>query len=166
MKSITVRACKYDGSEHRRWPARVLREEGSLLVLEAVFAEEISHDLLGTIVSGTTSIEYYWLDRWYNVFRFSQPDGQLRNYYCNVNVPPRFEGEVLSYVDLDIDILVEPDFSYRVVDLGDFEENALRYGYSEVVKQSANHALAELIGLIETRSFPFADEAFQLESYS
>lgn len=158
---ITVRACKYDGSEHRRWPARLLRQEGSLLVLDASFDQEISHELLGTIVSGTTSIEYYWLDRWYNVFRFSQPGGELRNYYCNVNTPPELNGETLSYVDLDIDILVEPDFSYRVVDLGDFEQNAVRYGYSESVQESANGALTELIKLIETRSFPFNDPAFQ-----
>lgn len=161
MNMITVRACKYDGSEHRRWPATVLRQEGSLIVLDASFDKEISHDLLGTIVSGTTSIEYYWLDRWYNVFRFSQPGGELRNYYCNVNIPPVFDGEILSYVDLDIDILVEPDFSYRVVDLADFEQNALRYGYSEAVQKSANEALAQLIKLIETRSFPFNDPAFR-----
>ena len=40
-------------------------------MLDAVFDEEIEHELLGTISSGTISTEYYWLDRWYNVFRFS-----------------------------------------------------------------------------------------------
>ena len=161
MKEITVRANKYDGSEHRSWPAKVLRHEGSLIVLDAFFDREISHDLLGTIVSGTTSIEYYWLDRWYNVFRFSRPDGELRNYYCNVNVPPEFDGDVLSYVDLDIDILVEPDFSYRIVDQEDFEANAIRYEYSDEVRRQARGALTELVSLIENRSFPFNDSEFQ-----
>lgn len=161
MKTITVRARKYDGSEHRNWPAQVLKQEGPLIVLDACFDQEITHDLLGTIIAGTTSIEYYWLDRWYNVFRFSQPEGDLRNYYCNVNIPPEFDGESLSYVDLDIDILVEPDFSFRIVDLEDFEANAARYGYSEGVQQSARKALTELVGLIENRTFPFNDPAFQ-----
>lgn len=161
MTMIKVRACKYDGSEHRSWPAKILRQAGSLIVLDAVFDQEVIHELLGTIVNGTTSIEYYWLDRWYSVFRFSHPGGELRNYYCNVNVPPQFAGEVLNYIDLDIDILVEPDFSYQIVDLEDFEENALRYGYSEKVQKRARQALAELIDLIETRAFPFNDPAFQ-----
>jgi protein associated with RNAse G/E len=152
---ITVRACKYDGSEHRRWAAKVLKQEGSLLVLDALFPEDISHDLLGTISSGTRSIEYYWLDRWYNVFRFSQPNGELRSYYCNVNVPPEFDGRTLKYVDLDIDILVEPDLTYRVVDLKDFELNAQRYNYSAQVQINAAQALTELIDLIEARAFPF-----------
>lgn len=154
---ITVRACKYDGSEHRRWLAKLLQQKGSLLVLDASFAEEISHDLLGTILSGTRSIEYYWLDRWYNVFRFSQPDGALRSYYCNINIPPEFDGQTLKYVDLDIDILVEPDLTYRVVDLKDFELNARRYNYSNEVQAQARRALNELIDLIETRDFPFND---------
>ncbi len=155
---ITVRACKYDGSEHRTWPAKVLRQEGTLLVLDARFDQEIQHDLLGTIATGTTSIEYYWLDRWYNIFRFAQPTGELRSYYCNVNVPPTFDGNVLSYVDLDIDILVEPDFGYRIVDLEDFELNVELYSYSAETQTSAKRALKELVTLIETRSFPFTDE--------
>jgi protein associated with RNAse G/E len=154
---ITVRACKYDGSEHRRWLATVVKQEASLLVLDASFSEEISHELLGTIVSGTRSIEYYWLDRWYNVFRFSQPNGELRSYYCNVNIPPEFDGQTLSYLDLDIDILVEPDLTYRVVDVKDFEQNARRYDYSAEVQTNASRALIELIDLIESRSFPFIE---------
>src|SRR5438876_7340080 len=122
-KTIIVRACKYDGAEHRCWPATIRREEGSLLVLDAKFDEEIQHDLLGTIASGTSSVEYYWLDRWYNIFRLTNPNGSKTIYYCNINIPPSFEGQTLSYIDLDIDILVESNFLYRVVDLEEFERN-------------------------------------------
>jgi protein associated with RNAse G/E len=83
----------------------------------------------------------------------------LRSYYCNVNVPPEFDGQVLSYIDLDIDILVEPDLTYRVVDLDDFEQNAKLFGYSEDVQKKARQALRRLIELIESRAFPFSDAA-------
>ena len=146
---------KYDGSEHRRWPARIAKTEGSLLVLDAVFDEEIEHDLLGTISSGTISTEYYWLYRWYNVFRFSDPERKLKSYYCNVNQPPNFDGRVLSYVDLDIDVLVAPDLTYRILDVEDFEENAKRYAYPHDVQENARQALVELTTLIELRAFPF-----------
>jgi len=156
---ITVRAYKFDGSEHRSWKAELLRQEDSLLVLDAKFNEEIRHELLGRIIGGTTSIEYYWLDRWYNIFRFANPSGELRSYYCNVNVPPTFDGETLSYVDLDIDILVEPDFSYRIVDLEEFERNATRYAYSTAIQSGARKAIDQLVELIETRRFPFNERA-------
>jgi uncharacterized protein len=156
---ITIRACKYDGLEHRRWHARLLSRDGSLIVLDARFDRLIKHDLLGTILPGTISVEYYWLDRWYNVFRFHEPTGQLRSYYCNVNVPPRFDGRSLSYVDLDIDILVEPDLSYRIVDLDEFETNSAHFRYPAEVRSRAHAALRELVALIESRQFPFDYQA-------
>jgi protein associated with RNAse G/E len=72
-------------------------------------------------------------------------------------VPASFDGETLSYVDLDLDILVDPDLSYRVLDVEDFEINARRYRYTEEVRASARQALEELVKMIETRAFPFTD---------
>lgn len=156
-QSIEVRTYKYDGSGHRSWRASILRREGSLLVLDARFETEVRHDVLGTINVGTLSTEFYWLDRWYNIFKFWNASGELINHYCNVNVPPTFEGQVLSYVDLDIDILVEPDFSYRVLDQEEFEQNALKYGYPDHVRKQAYQAVNEIVAMVETRAFPFTD---------
>ena len=124
-------------------------------MLDAVFDEEIEHDLLGTISSGTISTEYYWLDRWYNVFRFSDAERKLKSFYCNINQPPAFDGHVLRYVDLDIDVLVAPDLTYKILDLEDFEENAVRFSYPDDLQANAHRALSEVIELIEARAFPF-----------
>jgi protein associated with RNAse G/E len=150
-----VRALKHDGAEHRSWSAHVVRQKGPLIVLEGTFDRQIEHDLLGTISQGTLSIEYYWLDRWYNIFRFVQPKGELRNYYCNVNRPPTFDGQVLSYVDLDIDVVVEPDLSFKVLDLDEFECNVIRYNYPLELQNRVRGAVDELVGLIQNRAFPF-----------
>ena len=143
--TIVVRVYKYDGRPHRTWRARMAEQKGSLIILDAAFEEEVEHDLLGKIALGTISKEFYWLDRWYNVFRFSD------RFYCNVTEPPSFDGSLLTYVDLDIDVLVEQNFSYRILDLEDFET----YPYPAEVKQKARHAVAELISLVQARSFSF-----------
>ena len=67
------------------------------MVLDAVFDKEIDHELLGKVAAGTISVEYYWLDRWYNVFRFSDRTGTFQSFYCNVSMPPSFDGHVLEY---------------------------------------------------------------------
>lgn len=113
--------------------------------------------MLGTIPVGTISTEYYWLDRWYNVFRFAELDRKLKKFYCNINMPPKFDGQVLSYVDLDIDVLVEPDWSFSVLDVDDFEKNIKRYNYPVEIQHQAREAVTDLIALIETRAFPFAE---------
>jgi protein associated with RNAse G/E len=156
---ITVRSLKYDGRLHREWRARLLSAEGSLVVVEGEFEETVEHSQLGTIARGTVSTEYFWTDRWYSVFRFHEPGGVLRNYYCNINKPASFDDQILTFVDLDIDVLVSPDKTYRVLDEDEFEANAARYHYSRDVRERVRRALAELIELIERREFPFGESS-------
>jgi protein associated with RNAse G/E len=155
--SLTVKVFKHDGTENRRWSGRVSHREGPLLMLEAEFDADVTHHLLGEIKRGTRTVEYYWLDRWYNVFQFLADDGRIRLWYCNINTPPQVTDNEISYVDMDIDILVHPDFSFEVLDVDEFEENAKRYGYSEMEKRNARAAANELISMIVHRQFPFED---------
>jgi protein associated with RNAse G/E len=152
---ITVRVLKYDGTEYRRWKASLAQQADSLLVLDAEFEYDVQHQLLGEIKRGTRTIEYYWLDRWYNIFRFLDEDGATRLFYCNVNMPPAYADSILSYVDLDIDVLVQPDLSYQVLDQDEFEKHAELFGYDEETRREAHSAVADLIAMIERRQFPF-----------
>lgn len=154
-KTITVCTYKYDGAEHRRWRAKLLCQENTLLFLDAQFEEEIRHPLLGVIAAGTVSLEYYWLDRWFNIFRFLEPTGETLNFYCNIIIPPRLQENVLSYIDLDLDILVAPDLSYSILDEDEFIANAERFKYPLEVQRCAQRSLKELIALVESQQFPF-----------
>ena len=153
---IVVHSCKHGGHGRRSWHARVARLEGSLIVLDSVFAEEVRHPLLGTIEAGTLSTEFYWTDRWYSVFRFETPQGSLLKFYCNINTPARLDSGVLSYIDLDVDVLVNPDFSYLVLDEDEFAQHSELYNYPDSYRVGVGRALAELLRLIETRQFPFS----------
>ncbi len=154
-EKVTINSRKFDGKIHRSWQAELIEQKNSLLTFVGEFVREVKHSHLGVIRRGTISYEFYWLDRWYNIFRFHQPDGDLRNFYCNVNLPPTFENGVLDYVDLDVDVLVWKDFSYSILDVDEFEENARIFNYPAdlVTKTIAN--LAELLYLVENRKFPF-----------
>jgi hypothetical protein len=154
-QQITVQALKYDGTIHRTWNCELINESKELWEFVGVFQQEIKHPLLGVIRPATISYEYYWKNRWYNVFRFHEPEGVLRNFYCNVNMPPVLQENVLTYVDLDIDVLVAPDLSYQIVDMDEFEENAAKHEYGAETIRQAHESLSELIRLIENRRFPF-----------
>ena len=156
---ITVRVLKHDRTEYRRWKATVSHREGDLIVVNAEFDVDVSHEILGEINKQTRTVEYYWLDRWYNVFCFLNKDGSTRLWYCNINTPPEFVGDTLTYIDLDIDILVQPDFSFQVLDIEEFEANARKYGYSDEEKHRAQQAIAELISMIDRRASPFLSKS-------
>lgn len=156
LAPLRVESLKFDGKLHRAWTTSLVERKGELIVLEGTFDEDVSHPLLGEIARGTRSVEYYWTDRWYSVFRFEEPYGVLRNYYCNINCPVSFDGSLLSFKDLDIDVLVKPDFSYEILDLEEFEANAKIYRYEDDLRAKVFEALNDLLTLIERRAFPFA----------
>lgn len=154
-KIITINSRKYDGSLHRSWRAELIGRNDNVLELVGEFEKEIIHPHLGIIGRGTISYEFYWLERWYNVFRFYEPLGDFRNFYCNINIPPKFENSVLDYIDLDIDVVVWKDFSRQILDTDEFEENSRRYIYSDALREKVADSLSELLSLIDNRIFPF-----------
>ena len=156
MSECSIVVKNLDGSIRKTWNCRLLEQRGTLLTFVGEFLEDVSHVELGLIRKGTVSYEVYWLDRWYNIFRFHEPDGSLRNYYCNVNMPPVYGGGILEYIDLDLDVLVWPDGRYEVLDRDEFDANSLRFKYSAEINGKAESALLELIKMAKTGDFGIA----------
>ena len=152
---VLVISRSYDLSVRRSWKALLTAWVPPLIELVGKFDRDVEHPELGLISQGTVSHEYYWLDRWYNVFRFHEPDGRFRNYYCNVNMPPKLEDGVLDYVDLEIDIVVWPGGRRDVLDRADFETSAKRFDFTDDLKTRVERALNEMLDMIGRREFPF-----------
>lgn len=152
---VTINSRKFDNAIHKSWTAELLSETDDLLTFVGVFEKQVSHEHLGIIRPKTVSYEFYWKYSWFNVFRFHEPEGELRNFYCNLNKPPVFKNDVLDYVDLDIDVLVWKDHTHQILDLDEFEEHALKYTYPEELRKNVETALQELLRMIEQKSFPF-----------
>ncbi|MDT7690441.1 MAG: uncharacterized protein QOE46_3200 [Acidobacteriota bacterium] len=155
-EEVIVQSLKHDGHVNRSWPAHITHIEGTLIVLDGVFTEEVRHPLIGTIEAGTLSTEFYWTDRWYSIFRFQTPAGRLLKFYCNINTPPLLEARALSFIDLDVDVLVNPDYSYTILDEDEFERHAELYSYPPLYRTHVQKSLEEIIRLIETQEFPFS----------
>lgn len=152
---IIVNSRRFDKSLKKSWNCRVTDIQSSALTLVGEFAEEVTHPDLGTIEAGTVSTEYFWLGRWYNIFRFERPDGTLRNWYCNICMPPTFGVNVLDYVDLDIDVVIWPVGRVEVLDEDEYTRNRLRFAYPLEVQEMTNLALQQVLERHERKEFPF-----------
>lgn len=152
---VTINARKFDRSIHRSWKCEFIEETDEIYVFYGEFEYEVNHPQLGHIKKGTQSYEYYWKDKWFNVFRFNEPDGEFRNFYCNINMPPELSGNVLDYIDLDIDVLIGKDLIHEILDREEFEINSGIYSYPAEIKIKALEATEELLYLFESKEFPF-----------
>ena len=149
---FTVNSRKYDGSVRRSWMCELIRRDADKLDLIGSFEIAVEHPDLGVIEAGTVSHERFYLNRWYNYFLFQQPNGDFRNYYINICMPPTIGEGVVDYVDLDIDIIVWPDGRFQELDLDEFEVNAYAYGYPAEVRENALKTLDEVRTLLATDS--------------
>jgi protein associated with RNAse G/E len=61
----------------------------------------------------------------------------------------------LQWIDLDLDISVQANGTYRLMDEDEWARNAERLNYSPEVRDEARRAVDELSARIARREFPF-----------
>lgn len=100
----------------------IARDENSI-TLEALFdrADMPFQDVV--FKTGDRFVEYYYADRWYNIFAIhDRDDGKVKGWYCNVGMPAVIEDDVVSYVDLALDLWVSVDGQQIVLDEDEFAQ--------------------------------------------
>lgn len=119
----------------------LLSRDETTIKLEALF-DRADLEFMDVIFrTGDRFIEYYYTDRWYNIFVIhDREDQQVKGWYCNIGMPAVIEDGVVSYVDLALDLWVSTDGTQTVLDEDEFELLNL----DEELRMGALKGLAEL----------------------
>lgn len=150
--TITVRKLNHQGRELFRYSAELLEVTDSYVKLQAIY-DLPDNDLHGfRFRTGDRFLEWHYLDRWYNIFAVHDVDSQqLKGWYCNITRPATFKDQVLSADDLALDLVVQVDGSWQVLDQDEFERLELDPGDERQVLA----ALEQLKRSAEGRHEPF-----------
>jgi uncharacterized protein len=145
MTAITVIKRNLEGREVWRYVGEVLRLEKPVIRLEAAFNGKVTEFMGVTIQPGDRFVETYFTDRWYNIYEiFAKQGGARLGWYCNIARPAVLESdELLSFVDLALDLWVAVDGTQTVLDEDEF--TLLELDPAE--RQRALEALEELKAL-------------------
>jgi uncharacterized protein len=116
------------------------RDEHSI-VLEAPFDRADMPFMDVVFKTGDRFVEYYYTDRWYNIFAVHDRDhGMIKGWYCNIGKPAVFEDSIVSYIDLALDLWVSTSGQQTVLDQDEFEALEL----NEELRTGALKGLEEL----------------------
>jgi protein associated with RNAse G/E len=153
---IHVRKLRPDGTEAFAWDGTVLRCDDAGIVLRATFNLLLVDLGFTTFRHGDLFVEFYYWDRWYNVFQVSAPDGSLKGWYSNVGAPAQLDplARELRYVDLARDGWMDPDGSYRVLDEDEFAACTTDRSCPPELVAGAERGRAELLALVRTGRLP------------
>ena len=127
------------------------RDENSI-VLEALFDRTDMPFMDVVFKTGDRFVEYYYTDRWYNIFAVHDRDSEkIKGWYCNIGKPAVIDDGIVSYVDLALDLWVAVDGKQTVLDEDEFEVLKL----NEELKTGALKGLNELKDLFKSKNPPF-----------
>ncbi len=151
MELVTVRKLDHAGRQVTAYPGRVLRRDDRAIVLRTRWRRAPLD--LGFVVlePGDRWTEFFYADRWYNIFEIRASDGRLKGWYCNVTRPACISAGEVAADDLALDLWVAPDGETQVLDEDEFA--ALRLTPAE--RESAQKALAELQTMVARKAAPF-----------
>ena len=101
---------------------------------------------------GDRFIEYYYTDRWFNIFDISTPNGIRKGWYCNVAEPASIYHDYIEQIDLLLDVWVNPEGKPLILDEDEFEADTTLRGEQ---RSGARQGLRDLLELIASRKAPF-----------
>jgi hypothetical protein len=149
MTSIRVHKLNEHGKPVFHYDGQVLGRDVSSVQLEAFFQGWQGKDVVRdyhTFRRGDRMVEWFYSDRWYNIFEmYDVDDGRLKGWYCNITRPARIEADAIYAEDLALDVMVYPDGRYIVLD----EDEFAALDIDDLTRQQARLALENLVHLIE-----------------
>ena len=154
MSEITVRKLDHAGREVISYPGMVLERGEGRIVLRTSWDRGPMD--LGFVVLEPHDRwrEFFYSDRWYNVFEIRAGDGRLKGWYCNITRPARIGADEVAAEDLALDLWVTPDGASEVLDEEEFAELELE----PEERRKAREALEDLRHRVETGQPPFGGE--------
>ncbi len=149
---VTVHKLDVDGAEKIAYAGRVLERGPNHVVLEARFGRGTMELGYTTFRQGDRFVEWFYADRWYNVFAIHEvADDSFKGWYCNITRPAEIGAADVRAVDLALDLFVAPNGTQTILDEDEFHQLVL----SPEDTANARAALAELQRLAEDRAGPF-----------
>src|SRR5438105_6058621 len=126
---LHVQKLKPGGALDYAWDGTVLHCDAFSIVLHAEFNVDLVERDFATFRRGDVFHEFYYFDRWYNIFQISAPDGTLKGWYANVGLPAQLNPEAgsLEYIDLALDVWTQPNGEFVVLDQDEFDELLVRH---------------------------------------
>jgi protein associated with RNAse G/E len=156
QRKVRIEKMKYPNVRYYSYHKRLLRETGDELILYNPPGLAITDHLRGGgFYLPTQSVTWCSTEPCNNIPAVYESKGAFKFWYCDVAMPCTFADDVLSYVDLDLDLIAYADGTYRVDDEDEFIAHQRQYCYPPEIIERARAELAALIAAHAAQTFPF-----------
>jgi hypothetical protein len=152
MPPVTVHKLNARGETVVSYQAKLAETFADGVRLEAAWTRPPLALGYTTFETGDQFVEWFFTDRWYNIFEIHAGDGTLKGWYCNITEPATLGVDSIAARDLILDLWVAPDGRQQVLDEDEFAADS---SLDPEIRHAAQRALAELRTLAATGAYPF-----------
>src|SRR5687767_11576737 len=118
----TIIKTDHTGKEVWRYSGDTLEVSPTHIVIEAFFNRDDRDDGYFIWQRGDRFVEYFYSDRWYNVFVIHDAtDDHVRGYYCNFTRPAHITADTVQSDDLALDLFIYPNGQILIQDQDEFD---------------------------------------------
>lgn len=149
---ITVVKRNPAGEVVTSYAGKVIERTDHGIVIEAYWTRAAKELGYTRFEPGDYFVEYYFADRWYNIFAISDRDGKRKGWYCNVAEPAVISDQTIDQVDLYLDVWVDPAGRTLVLDEDEFKADRT---LSEEQRMNASQGLRDLLTMIARKEDMF-----------
>ena len=151
MGRVTIQKLDHTGRQVIAYPGRVLQRTDHAVVMRTEW-DRPPLDLGFVVLEPHDQwTEYFYADKWYNIFEIRASDGRLKGWYCNVTRPAFIGIDEVAADDLALDLWVAPDGSMQILD----EDELAVLPLTTEERVAAREGLAELQVLVAQKASPF-----------
>ena len=148
---VRIQKLNPDGEVKYEYGGTLLEKDGHQIVVEAFFDRDDMPFQDVVFKKGDRFLEFYYFDHWYNIFEiYDRDNNKLKGWYCNVGKPVVMDGDIVSYVDLALDLWVSANGDQVVLDEDEFKDLEL----NDDMRIGALNGLKELRLLFATKKSP------------
>ncbi len=155
---ITVIKQNPHGEAKIQYSGEVIEHLHDGVVIQAYWKQPVKDLGYTQFEPGDSFVEYYYTDRWFNIFEIARADGKRKGWYCNIAEPASICDEYIKQIDLLLDVWVDPTGKTLILDEDEFESDAT---LSDEQRKGARQGLHQLLELISARRGPFSALALQ-----
>jgi protein associated with RNAse G/E len=141
------------GNEKIRYQGEVIEHLSDGAVIQAQWT--MARRDLGYVVfePGDRFIEYYYTNRWFNIFDIADAHGRRKGWSCNIAEPAHILEHQIEQVDLLLDVWVSPQGKPLILDEDEFAADTMM---TATQRRGAQAGLQALLKMLATRQEAFS----------
>ncbi len=150
---ITVVKLSPRGETKIQYQGEVVEHLSHGVIIQAYWSHPTKNLGYVSFEPGDRFIEYYYTDRWYNIFDIASTQGVRKGWYCNIAEPAILFEDRIEQVDLLLDVWVSPGGETLILDEAEFAADTT---LTTRQRNGARQALQELLQMIADQQGAFS----------